>query len=161
MRVVAVIDLSRRWIEYAECGSSPTELFFTEPIIPGGRAVPKKTGWDVAKAICGRCHVMPECRRDTLGETHGVWGGLDPVQRAELRSRRGADLWQASNKIRKPVAEMIIKLKRRGLDWTEVARLMGLSVNVCHRMYDWGLEDRKPVTTVHLPKDEEAHAQSA
>lgn len=41
--------------------------------------------WTIAKAVCNSCPVLAECRRDNAHEEHGVWGGLDPVQRAVAR----------------------------------------------------------------------------
>ena len=44
----------------------------------------------VAKAICVRCPVRPECLEYALEirETHGIWGGLNEMERrAVLRER--------------------------------------------------------------------------
>lgn len=40
----------------------------------------------VAKAVCGRCPVMTECRRHALatGEPYGIWGGLSAAERLQL-----------------------------------------------------------------------------
>ena len=47
----------------------------------------------VAKAFCARCLVRAECLEYALQirETHGVWGGLNEMERrAELRQRTAA-----------------------------------------------------------------------
>lgn len=45
-----------------------------------------------ARALCGRCPVREECLRYALesGEQHGIWGGLNELQRSHLRRRRSA-----------------------------------------------------------------------
>jgi WhiB family redox-sensing transcriptional regulator len=70
-------------------GASPdqtrelAEMFF--PIArPGSPAYTQAV--DAAKAICDGCPVRAECLAEALAraEKHGVLGGLDPEQRAEL-----------------------------------------------------------------------------
>lgn len=46
-----------------------------------------QAAWDEAKKICSFCPVASECRRDTLGEEYGVWGGLDEHERYLVRSK--------------------------------------------------------------------------
>jgi len=43
-----------------------------------------------AKAICEACSVIDECREYALenGEQHGIWGGLNEVERREILNRR-------------------------------------------------------------------------
>lgn len=45
-----------------------------------------------ARAICGRCKVKEICLDYalTVGETHGIWGGLNELQRRRLARRRSA-----------------------------------------------------------------------
>ena len=45
-----------------------------------------------ARAICGRCPVRDVCLDYAIdvGETHGIWGGLNELQRRRLRERRSA-----------------------------------------------------------------------
>lgn len=70
------------WIREGLCvGVEDPEIFF--PTRGAGKA-------DAAKAICAECPVRRECLRYALKapEEHGVWGGLDEVERAEIRRRR-------------------------------------------------------------------------
>lgn len=70
------------WINHGLCvGVEDPEIFF--PSRAPGQA-------DRAKAICAGCPVQRECRRYALKapEEFGVWGGLDEVERAEIRRRR-------------------------------------------------------------------------
>jgi hypothetical protein len=39
--------------------------------------------------VCGSCPVVLECLRAGLGEEHGVWGGLTPLDRRNLIRRAG------------------------------------------------------------------------
>lgn len=43
-----------------------------------------------AKAVCGRCRVVEECRAWSLAvrEPYGVWGGLDEDERARIFARQ-------------------------------------------------------------------------
>ena len=45
-----------------------------------------------ARSICGRCPVLDECLDYALsvGEPHGIWGGLNELQRRRLLRRRTA-----------------------------------------------------------------------
>lgn len=45
-----------------------------------------------ARAICGKCKVRDICLDYALsvGETHGIWGGLNELQRRRLVRRRSA-----------------------------------------------------------------------
>jgi len=43
-----------------------------------------------AKAICGECRVIDECRDYALEirEQHGIWGGLNELERRKILSQR-------------------------------------------------------------------------
>ena len=45
-----------------------------------------------ARAICGRCPVQNDCLDHALtyGEPHGIWGGLNELQRRRLLQKRSA-----------------------------------------------------------------------
>jgi WhiB family redox-sensing transcriptional regulator len=45
-----------------------------------------------AKALCARCPVREQCLEAALGshEPHGIWGGLNELQRSRLLRRRSA-----------------------------------------------------------------------
>lgn len=70
------------WIRNGLCVDvEDPEIFF--PPRSAGHA-------DEAKAICADCPVRRECLRYALKapEEFGVWGGLDEVERADIRRRR-------------------------------------------------------------------------
>jgi WhiB family transcriptional regulator, redox-sensing transcriptional regulator len=68
----------------AACRDTDPELFF--PIGTGGPALAQI---GAAKAVCRRCQVTPECLSWAIltGQRDGIWGGLDPLERHELRRR--------------------------------------------------------------------------
>ncbi|MFK4187291.1 WhiB family transcriptional regulator [Streptomyces sparsogenes] len=82
-----LIDPERRWRPQAACRGQPPGEYFAD-----GGGTPDKSPsavvqavWDQAKATCRQCPVMHQCRRDTLGEEYGVWGGYDQHQRYLIR----------------------------------------------------------------------------
>lgn len=68
------------WVEEAACLSSSPDVFFVER---GAREAE-------AKRICASCPVLGPCREWGIDhELFGVWGGLSPWERAQVRRRRG------------------------------------------------------------------------
>ncbi|MFI0417822.1 WhiB family transcriptional regulator [Spongiactinospora sp. 9N601] len=67
------------WARRGACRSSDPELFF-----PPAPSLDQETR---AKAVCGRCPVMAECRAYALraGEREGIWGGMTPQERRRSR----------------------------------------------------------------------------
>ncbi|SDQ85642.1 WhiB family transcriptional regulator [Thermostaphylospora chromogena] len=71
------------WAGRGACRTSDPDLFF--PLAP----TPVQEAR--AKAICGACPVLTECRQYALraGEPEGIWGGLTPAERRRLRFSAG------------------------------------------------------------------------
>jgi WhiB family redox-sensing transcriptional regulator len=69
------------WRLQAACRELDTELFF-----PVGRAAPARLQVERAKSVCRTCVVVEACLQHalTVGEHHGVWGGLDEEERRLL-----------------------------------------------------------------------------
>lgn len=67
-------------LEGALCAEVDPELWFPEE---GGSP-------EAARAICARCPVQEACLQQALRnrEPYGVWGGLTPRERQNLRRRR-------------------------------------------------------------------------
>jgi WhiB family redox-sensing transcriptional regulator len=65
------------WVERAVCASTDPEIFFPPKGDPGTQA----------RQVCGRCPVSDPCLAYALQarEEFGIWGGLDPVERKNLR----------------------------------------------------------------------------
>lgn len=66
------------WQQSAACKGKPASLFYWY------------TQSEQAKAVCRSCPVQADCLTHALetGEEHGVWGGLDEVERVKLREKR-------------------------------------------------------------------------
>lgn len=71
------------WREQARCRDADPDIFF-----PSEGATHMV---DAARAVCNACPVREECLEYALTrpEVYGVWGGLTPVERRELRQRLG------------------------------------------------------------------------
>ena len=70
------------WREDALCAQTDPEAFFPEQ---GSSPRP-------AKVVCDACPVRVDCLEHALAndELYGVWGGLSPRARGELRRKRAA-----------------------------------------------------------------------
>ena len=77
--------VSLAWQERAGCAGEDTELFF-----PPGAGEEFATRIEQAKQICRRCPVRAECLEYalTVPIRHGIFGGLDEVEREPLRRRK-------------------------------------------------------------------------
>lgn len=79
--------MSGHWLHRAACrGTVDPDLFF-----PEGTTGPAQDQTDEAKAVCRPCEVRLECLAWAVktGERIGVWGGLDPAERAALSGGTG------------------------------------------------------------------------
>lgn len=120
----------------AACRMEDRELFFPKSGIVGRKPTKAlQRQWDRAKEICQTCPVMHQCRRDTLGEERGVWGGLDEYERYLVRralpsaakrwpkSRRlalGRILWE----LRRPADPSVDKTPR--VTWQTIRTMTGI-----------------------------------
>lgn len=70
------------WHKHVLCSRTDPGLWFPEP---GEDETP-------AKVICGRCPVRAACLAYALdtNEQYGIWGGLSPKERREIRRRERA-----------------------------------------------------------------------
>lgn len=74
------------WHDSAACRGHPIGLFFIED---GERRIPfheRRQLERPARAICSACPVRSDCLEwaMTVGEKHGIWGGLNPAERKRL-----------------------------------------------------------------------------
>lgn len=74
------------WRLGARCRGLPTDIFFPPSDEPRAS---RRDREDAAKALCGTCPVLAQCRRYALdsAEPHGIWGATTPEERAARRSR--------------------------------------------------------------------------
>jgi len=78
-KVSAAVTTARlgQWAQQALCGQTNSEIFFPSQDDPGTEA----------KRVCRRCPVRAECLTFAMAndERFGIWGGLDPEERRNLR----------------------------------------------------------------------------
>lgn len=134
-----IVDLTRRWLPRAKCAGMGTDTFFTDHS-PGALTAPGpklQAAWDKAKKICSECPVWKECARDCLGEQEGVWGGLDPAQRYQIRYNHGVKVRALSGPLKVEYAKLAYDLNEDGYPWYEVARIIGVSQQVARYLSHW------------------------
>lgn len=129
MNGVVLYDPERRWRPYGACVDEDPELFFPlGPAQPGRAPTPAiQEAWNKAKEVCAHCPVLEECRRDSLGEEYGVWGGRDEHQRYNLRSRQRAHARWWSTEVRLAWGEHLAMLRKGGLQWADIRRMAGMT----------------------------------
>ncbi|MEV0826405.1 WhiB family transcriptional regulator [Nonomuraea rubra] len=75
------------WESKAACTSVPAATFFLE------RYLPRHPDVQAAKAICGACPVLDDCRAYTLAHpgwtSDGIWAAMTPSERR--RARKATD----------------------------------------------------------------------
>lgn len=69
------------WARRARCREVGSEVFFADDVAGDGSHLYRH-----AKRVCAECPVWRECRLAGLGEDWGVWGGLSPLQRRNIRA---------------------------------------------------------------------------
>ena len=85
---MAMYEWEIGWQYDASCGGEDSELFFAPNFCERKE---EKDGRELrAKAICARCPVREECLEYALRnrEPHGIWGGLNEVERKALIRER-------------------------------------------------------------------------
>ncbi|MDE3203428.1 MAG: WhiB family transcriptional regulator [Acidobacteriota bacterium] len=82
--VVSVLHAEELWQDRAACRGPHTSLFF--PPSHFERKDDKEARESQAKAICAACPVRKPCLAYALRirEPHGIWGGLNEVERRAL-----------------------------------------------------------------------------
>lgn len=89
MDVVSVQRIDDSWQPKAACRGPQATIFYPPS------AVERKEDKDLrearAKSICATCSVKQPCLEYALDikEQHGVWGGLNELERKALLTRRG------------------------------------------------------------------------
>jgi WhiB family redox-sensing transcriptional regulator len=89
---VAAADTRRKWSARGHCAEKDPELFFP----------PRDGSTEEAKAICSSCVVRRQCLAYAVvaEEPYGIWGGLDPGERHNLRRRLQRASGSAANAAR-------------------------------------------------------------
>lgn len=158
---MVLYDPQRKWGPRAICGPEDAKLFFAQGGVPTTKPGPKVAAkWEAAKGICRMCPVIKECRRDTLGEEYGVWGGLDQYQRVQIRRAlpKAIDGWPESQRLR--WAKEVYELREAGLLWRTIQTQTGLTQQAGEKLLNiWlkRLEERGTdgeVVDLPLPEEE-------
>lgn len=125
--MTVLFDPRRSWWPQHACREEDFKLFFADGGMANRRPGAKvQTRWDLAKEICAGCPVLDACRRDTLGEEYGVWGGLDQYERylgrraLTKRSRR----WTTAT--RREWGRELLRLRDEGRSLREILTLSGV-----------------------------------
>lgn len=106
--------------------------------------------WDKAKIFCSNCPVLTECARDFLGEPDGVWGGMDPLDRRELRAAHSRHVHRLRGPRKVEYAALAARLKNtKGVDVPDIARLMGIGQPTVRYLLEWHRD--------HLAEKEASH----
>jgi WhiB family redox-sensing transcriptional regulator len=79
------VRASPDWMSRGACRGEDPELFF--PLTTTGPALAQAS---LAKAVCGRCPVQPNCLSYALitGQDDGIWGGTTREERWPARRSR-------------------------------------------------------------------------
>lgn len=96
---VTALPIDDDWRQWATCQDEELDLFFPE----GPQDYVRAATAD-AKAICGNCAVVTECRQWALDARieHGIYGGLDERQRRAILRRTGAIKQRGSGRTKAP-----------------------------------------------------------
>jgi WhiB family transcriptional regulator, redox-sensing transcriptional regulator len=82
---------SEPWWQHAACRGQDASAFFAPAYFE--RRAEKLAREAVAKAFCSRCPVRDECLEYALTkrDPHGVWGGLNEMERRAVLRRRARE----------------------------------------------------------------------
>ncbi|MFF6988332.1 WhiB family transcriptional regulator [Streptomyces sp. NPDC010273] len=153
-------DPHRRWAPRGICRWEDRKLFFADGGQPNrrpGEAVQRR--WDQAKDICKMCPVLKECRRDSLGEEFGVYGGLDEFQRWHIRKALPGVVksWPESKRL--AWGREIHGLRQIGLHWSAIQYRTGMPqsaatdlLNLWEERIEAAKASKSKVTDLELPE---------
>lgn len=127
---MVLYDPKRTWAPRGACRWADPEMFYAPGWGQLDRTPPPsaQARWDRAKLVCARCPVLEECRRDTLGEEYGVWGGLDEHQRYLERKRvTERKLWRKwPEELRLEWGKHLAQLYSHGFTVADIRKRTGL-----------------------------------
>lgn len=161
---MVLYDPQRKWAVKGICRWDDRELFFADAgqyqsnRKPSAKVVAR---WAQAKEICQMCPALRECKRDTLGEPYGVWGGLDQYERYLIRQRlyKAIAGWPRERKL--AWGEELHRLREADTGWKAIQIRCGMPQTPAERLIKFWLENRpKPesgatVVDLELPEPAE------
>jgi len=72
------------------CAEVGTEIFFLPDLDERDRYPLKQGNYREAKKLCQQCPHLVECAEwGIYNEEHGMWGGMTPVERSQMRRKLG------------------------------------------------------------------------
>jgi WhiB family transcriptional regulator, redox-sensing transcriptional regulator len=79
------------WRAHAKCRTENAAYFYAPSHFE--RKPEKDHREGIARALCRACPVQPQCLAYSLevAESHGIWGGLNELERKRLLRRRKAE----------------------------------------------------------------------
>lgn len=154
-----LIDLERRWAAQGICLPEDDHLFYAGG---DGHNKPRPNtvrAWAQAKEICGMCPVMQQCRAATRGEIHGVWGGLDPVERRLARRRYAKEIEKWPEGQRLAWGKELAALRDAGMKWSDLQARSGVPEQSVERLIrQWReYQERGTPVVVDLELPEPGH----
>src|SRR3989442_1073106 len=87
-RIRAPWELQEGWQQQARCRGADASLFFSPTYLEKREARADRE--NRARAICAECIVRRDCLDFALStrEPHGIWGGLNEIERRAVLARR-------------------------------------------------------------------------
>jgi WhiB family redox-sensing transcriptional regulator len=135
------------WQEKAACRDADPNLFF--PDSEKATAEYRQT----AERYCAGCPVKADCLADAMrrGDPHGLWGGMDPEQRAALARQQGKtmQILRKEDRVNRERVELVQNVKdwrQRGLSSADMAARCGVSKDVFEKRLE---RARRYVATGH------------
>lgn len=129
-------DPTRRWINQALCRDIDPDVFFTVSTVQLGRTPTPdvQAAWNEAKKVCDRCPVFAECRRDTLGEEFGVWGGRDEHERHLERRKLATRAKRWPQELRLEWGQELARLREAEISWSDVRKMTGIGQTLSQQL---------------------------
>lgn len=90
-RLVTALLTEPTWRGDAQCRSKNAVFFFAPPHLE--HRDEKRRRESAARALCDACPVQVDCLEYalTVQEPHGIWGGMNELERRRLLRKRAAD----------------------------------------------------------------------
>lgn len=160
---MTVFDPGRKWRSQGICqklDSTDVEdhFFAGNAQVDRPPSAPTAAKWAAAKEICAMCRVQPECRRDTLGEEFGVWGGRDQHERYKERRKLSTKAKRWPEEDRLEWGRILAKMRDAGHITAEIYRRTGMGFHLASSLIEqWeGSQQKaeKASTVVDLPLPE-------
>ncbi|MFF4019973.1 WhiB family transcriptional regulator [Streptomyces sp. NPDC001843] len=143
---MVLFDPHRKWGPRGICRYEDRGLFFAEGMHNRKPAEAVQALWNQAKEICAMCPVLQECKRDTLGEEYGVFGGLDQFERYKIRRAlpQAVRNWPRERQL--AWGKELSVMREGGLSWATIQAQCGMPQSAAEFLINrWRDEPKRPV----------------